>query len=485
MIAVVGERRRSAAGFVLALSSICAPACGNGAAASSKGTDGGVELADGVGSSDGSDDPAAVFTADERTALTALALGSIPAPPPDLSNKYADDADAAVFGRRLFFDTLFSGQLLDADNDGSAHALGNQGDTGKVPCAGCHLPDSYYSDSRTLGGQISLGSGWGIRRAPSVLDVAHSTLIMWDGRRDALYSQIFGPIESPVEMNSSRLYAAEQIFAKYKTDYEAIFGALPPLDDATRFPQLTAKTTGCSHLDGNNLCSGAQHGTPGDGAEYDGIAAADQVAVTRTVVNAGKAIGAYERLLSCGTSRFDRWANGDDTALDRSEQRGAELFVGKGKCISCHSGPFLSDERFHNVGLQPATVAVVFLDANDEGAQKGLAEVIADPLNVKGQFSDGDDGRTPTSVGSGMEGAFRTPKLRCVSKRPSFMHTGQYRTLDDTVAFFSRGGDSGGYPGTNELSDIELSVQERSDVVAFLKALDGPGPATELLSAPP
>src|SRR6185503_3540870 len=151
----------------------------------------------------------------------------------------------------------------------------------------------------------------------------------------------------------------------------------------------------------------------------------DQDAVTRVWVNVGKSLGAYQRLLSCGQGPFDQWLAGDDGAMGRAAQRGADLFVGRAGCVSCHSGPFLSDEKFHNVGLQPAVVAVVFIDGDDPGASVGLPLAKADPLNVQGKFSDGDDGRLPAAVGAEMEGAFRTPRLRCISKHPSFMHTAQ------------------------------------------------------------
>jgi cytochrome c peroxidase len=377
---------------------------------------------------------------------------------------------------------------LDGDNNAmdyeSGFTLGVKGDTGKVACAGCHISADGFVDTRTIQKQTSLAAGWGLRRAPTILDVAQSGVIMWDGRHDALYNQAFGPLESPVEWNSSRLYAVKRIFESYKPDYEAIFGALPPLDDAVRFPDLTVTETGCRQLDANNKCIGVMRGAPGDGAEYDGMTAADQDAVTRVWVNVGKSIAAYERLLSCGPSRFDQWAQGDDTALDRAEQRGAALFAGKGQCISCHSGPYLSDEKFHNVGLKPGTVATVFIDSNDPGASEGLKAAKADPLNVQGIYSDGDDGRLPDTLGPELEGAFKTPRLRCISGHPSFMHTGQFRTLDEVVAFFSGGGDMYGFPGTNELENVGLTLRERSDLVAFLKALDGPGPDSALLQSP-
>jgi cytochrome c peroxidase len=74
-----------------------------------------------------------------------------------------------------------------------------------------------------------------------------------------------------------------------------------------------------------------------------------------------------------------------------------------------------------------------------------------------------------------MTGAFRTPGLRCVSQRPAFMHTGQLRTLSDVVAFFNGGGDLSGYAGASEIRSLALSESERTDLVAFLESLNGPG----------
>jgi cytochrome c peroxidase len=423
---------------------------------------------------------------EQRQALLALSLPSDIAPPADSSNHWADDPAAATFGQRLFFAPGFSGQLLDGDNDGTPEALGRKGDTGKVSCAGCHLPSGGFSDTRSLRGQISLAAAWGRRRAPSLLDVAHSKLLMWDGRHDTLYNQVFGPIESPLEMNSSRLFAAEQVFAGFRSEYEGLFGPLPPLDDSARFPALAATDTGCSLLDEQaRTCRGAQRGAPGDPSTYDALSGIDQDSVTRVIVNVGKAIGAYERLLGCGVAPFDRWITGEDPqALSADQVKGALLFVGKANCSTCHSGPFMSDEKFHNVGLKPALVATVFLDDNDSGAIAGLASAATDPLNVKGKFSDGDDGRLPETLDPSLLGSFRTPKLRCVSKRPSFMHTGQFTHLDDVVAFFDQGGSDFGFPGTNEIEPLGLTPEERAQLVAFMQSLDGPGPRQQLLTAP-
>src|SRR6185295_2458809 len=309
--------------------------------------------------------------------------------------------------------------------------------TGKVACTGCHVPEAGFLDNRSPRAQIPLGAGWGLRRVRPLLDVAQARLLMWDGHRDALWNQVFTPIESPVEMNSARLFVAQEIYRRYRADYEALFGPLPPLDDAGRFPALTAARAGCREVPATTALE--CHGKPGDGAEYDQLAAQDKELVTRVVVNMGKAIAAYERRLGCGPGRFDRWVSGESAALTPTERHGAALFARAG-CMRCHAGPYFTDQRFHNVGLAPVPVVVAFIDRDDRGAAAGLPRVLNDPTKTRSAFSDGDDGRLPQAVGPEMEGAFRTSSLRCVGTRPSFMHTGQYRALTDTIAFFNRGG---------------------------------------------
>jgi cytochrome c peroxidase len=483
--------RRVLTCFALAAVAGCGSTTAEPAAA--HGGDSGVEASapggdasDVDAAADAGSDPDPVITAAERTALEALSPVTLPPPPPDVTNMVADDAAAAALGQGLFFDPSFSGPLLDTDNDGSPESLGMAGQSGRVACAGCHIPSSGFSDTRSFQLQISLGAGWGRRRAPSLLDVGQARLLMWDGRHDALYNQPFGPLESVVEMNSSRLFMAEQIYKEHKAEYEAVFGPMPPLDDGAQFPPLSASLTGCqpkNPTDPQPACDGTFHGSPGDHAEYDGMTVANQTAVTRVVVNAGKALGAFERRLSCGASPFDAWMHGG-APISRAAQRGAAVFVGSGDCVRCHAGPYLSDQQFHNVGLSPEVVQQAFLDANDQGAATGLAAAIADPLSTRGAFSDGDDGRLPTMVTSAMTGAFRTPILRCVSQRPTFMHTGQIGTLDGVVAFFDGGGGSTGYPGSSEIHALGLSTLQQSDLVAFLEALDGPGADPAYRQAP-
>ncbi|MCA9619833.1 MAG: hypothetical protein KC731_12490 [Myxococcales bacterium] len=409
---------------------------------------------------------AGAVTAEERAALEKLVIDETPVP--DVTNAWADDPAAAALGQALFFDPRFSGPLLDSDNNGFGAVLGAAGETGKVSCAGCHVPESGFLDSRSSRKQVSLGAGWTDRRAPSLLDVGQRALLMWDGRRDAAFNQVFSPLESPFEMNSSRLFAAQQMEALYRDDYEAIFGPFP---DLSGFAPLAAADAGCSELPERGLhCD----------KDYDD-------AVTRVVVDMGKAISAFLRRVDCGPSRFDAWMEGEDAALSEEEIAGARLFVGKGQCVQCHQGPTLSDGGFHNLGLPAAMVSNVVAVGNDPGAAEGLAAMLTDPLNSRGMFSDGDDGRLDRFDGVSLDpylGAFRTPSLRCVAGRPSFTHTGQIRTLEDIVHFKNQGGGSGDFLGENELLPLGLSDEEEAQLVAFLKALDGAGPDAALLSPP-
>jgi cytochrome c peroxidase len=286
-----------------------------------------------------------------------------------------------------------------------------------------------------------------------------------------------------VEMNSSRLYMAEQLYQEYQSEYENVFGPMPPLNDTTQFPALSAELTGCQPMnptDPQPTCNGTFHGMPGDGAEFDSMTAANQTAVDQVVVNAGKAIGAYERLLTCGQGPFDAWMHGG-TPVSRAAQRGAAVFVGDGGCVSCHSGPFMSDQRFHNVGLEPEIVQQDFIDSDDMGAATGIAYALTNPLNVLSVFSDGNDGRLAAAVTPAMTGSFRTPMMRCVAMRPTFMHTGQIQTLAEVVSFFNEGGALNGYPGTSELHPLGLTALQQSDLVAFLESLTGPGAAAALI----
>ena len=395
------------------------------------------------------------LTEDERAQLKSMAL---PALPPSPSNAFADNPAAAQLGQQFFYDKRFSGPLLEASAE-----LGPVGTMNTMSCATCHDPARGGADIRPLGG-TSLGAAWTGRNSPSVINAAHSPWVFWDGRRDSLWSQALGPIEGDVEENSGRLQLARLIFEKYREPYEKLFGAMPGMDDIGRFP-----------LEG-------KPGTP----EFDNMAMPDKVAVNRVFANFGKAIEAYERQLVDKSSKFDRFLAGDEAQLSPQAIRGARLFVGKAACNECHSGPMMADGRFHNHGVPQHGTKV---PATDRGRADGIGKLLADEFNSAGAYSD----MNKNDRWSGLHavdadlGAFKTPTLRNVSKTGPYMHTGGFASLWDVVNWYNQAAGTDGFSGKREaasLVPLKLTNEEMSDLVEFLKALDG-DPLPEALTRAP
>jgi cytochrome c peroxidase len=204
----------------------------------------------------------------------------------------------------------------------------------------------------------------------------------------------------------------------------------------------------------------------------------DDPAVVRVVANFGKAIAAYTRKLTCGRSRFDAWMEGDEKALNPAEQAGAVLFVSKG-CVTCHTGPYLTDDRFHNLGVPGSLIPFTgVMTINDPGAKDGIEALLKDPVNSEGPYSDGHDNRLDELSGNlnALVGAFKTPSLRCVTRRASFMHNAEFRNLLDAIDFFNKGPADSGYVGVAANYARNISNSERDQLIAFLNTLNGDGP---------
>jgi cytochrome c peroxidase len=147
----------------------------------------------------------------------------------------------------------------------------------------------------------------------------------------------------------------------------------------------------------------------------------------------------------------------------------------------------MTDQRFHNLGVPGGITGFTGVStAKDPGAKPALEALKEDWLNSKGPFSDGDDGRLdriPDDLTTYL-GAFRTPSLRCVSRRRAFMHNGVFRTLDSVLRFFKDGPVEKSYAGTPINYARNFSDQELEQMHAFLKSLNGSGPDPELLKPP-
>ena len=172
--------------------------------------------------------------------------------PPDPTNRVADDPRAADLGRRLFFDTRLSAN-------------------GRVACSTCHQPERDFQDGIAL----AVGVGTTARRTMPIAGMARSPFLFWDGRKDSLWAQALGPLESPVEHGGTRAQYAHVVADHYRGEYEAVFGPLP---DLSAVP--------------------ASAGPVGDAtaiAAWAALSEAQRDAVTGVFVNIGKAIAAYER----------------------------------------------------------------------------------------------------------------------------------------------------------------------------------------------
>ena len=155
-----------------------------------------------------------------------------------------------------------------------------------------------------------------------------------------------------------------------------------------------------------------------------------------------EAIAAYERTVLSTNSAFDRYVLGDQKAMDEGAVRGMALFKGKARCILCHNGPNFTDNQFHTLGVP----------------QVG-------PMKE-------DLGRFVVSRAEKDRGAFKTPTLRSITETAPYMHDGVFKTLEEVVEFLDQGG--GSNPNLSPLAKpLNLTAEEKSDLVAFLKALAG------------
>ena len=376
------------------------------------------------------------LTPPEVRAISSLALSNLGAPPSDPSNAVADNQQAANLGHALFFDKRLSAN-------------------GEVSCASCHQPERGFTD----GLAHARGIGQLDRKTMSVVGAAHSTWQFWDGRKDSLWSQALGPLEASKEHGLTRSEVAEVVARAYPEQYEAVFGALPNLDDAARFPARASPQ-------GNEAAQAA----------WAEMTPADQDSVSEIFVNVGKALAAYERGLEPTPTRFDTYAEavakGDaagESAFSAEEVAGLKLFVGKAGCVTCHTGPLLTDESFHNTGVPAATGL-----PPDLGRISGVELARHDEFNCLSRFSDAQPAQCSAlkSLSDdvfGLERAYKVPSLRDVTAHAPYMHAGQFSTLHEVLEHYNTA--PAAPSGYSEIHPLGLSETELGQLEAFLKTL--------------
>lgn len=162
-----------------------------------------------------------------------------------------------------------------------------------------------------------------------------------------------------------------------------------------------------------------------------------------TIDHVAKAIATFERTVYSGNAPFDRYNEGDKQAMSESQVRGMNVFFNKAACDSCHIGFNFTDGSYVNIGIgmdQPKP----------------------------------DLGRYEVSKRDEDKGAFKTPTLRDVEHLSPYMHDGSLKTLAEVVEHYNKGGIKNANLD-QRLKPLNLTDQDKRDLVDFLKALSGVG----------
>ncbi len=272
---------------------------------------------------------------------------------------------------------------------------------GTVSCASCHNPSLGWSDGLKTG--IGINGTVLSRATPTIVNVAYNTQFMWDGRSRSLEDQALGPMKAAEEM---------------KTDFTSMMRMLSSIDG---YRDLFEKAF------------------PGEPIGEATVA---------------KALAAFQRTVVSKDSRFDRWLDGDRTALTPQEWRGFQVFKdpAKGNCAVCHSGPNFTDNGYHNIGVAQA-----------HGKE--------------------DPGRFAVRALPSMKGAFKTPTLRDVALTAPYFRDGSAASLMEVVEHYNRGGDDKSNL-SRDVRPLNLGRQEMEDLVAFMHTLTGRQPIVALPQLP-
>lgn len=290
-------------------------------------------------------------------------------------------------------------------------ALGNRlffdpilsGDPNRT-CATCHQPNRAFTDGESKSLAVGVGGQRITRNAPTLLNAAFQTVQFADSRVVFLEDQASDVIENGQEMHGSLPEAVKAL--NRNPDYRALF--------AKSYPEGVTE---------------------------------------HTLKNA---VASYVRSLTKLDSRFDRYLRGQPATLMAEEKHGFNLFMGKGKCATCHFFPLF------NGTVPPAY-------------QETESEVLGTPATAEGKKVDADVGKFVLTNREPHRFAFKTPTVRHVAQTAPYMHNGVYKTLDEVVDFYNKGGGNGlGFNLSNQtlpFDKLNLTEPEKKALVAFLKAL--------------
>ena len=418
------------------------------------------------------------------TALSAAGAENLP--PPVSANDFPQvDPAKAKLGQLLFYDKILSGNR-------------------NIACGTCHHHDFAGGDGLSLGigeGGEGLGPertpGSGSdriikripRNAPALWNLGHRSvrLLFHDGRLSVsdLYGNGFdSPAEEWLPTGLDSLLAAQALLPLTslaemagRAEENEVAGAVNDRIDAA-WP-IVAKRVRTIPEYGEMFVAAFEH-----------VDAPQKV----SIVEIGNAIGAFiASEWQSHDSPFDRFLTGDTAALGAAQRRGMDLFFGKADCASCHSGPLLSDQKFHALGLPQF----------GPGRTRRFDPMPRDPGRM------GESDRLADAY------RFRTPQLRNVALTGPWGHNGAYPTLEGIVRHhldpeaarkawrpenaklpeipWLAAGDfaiaedrleSVRHAAALDIEPISLGDAEVADIVAFLHALTGETAETRPLGRP-
>jgi cytochrome c peroxidase len=293
-------------------------------------------------------------------------------------------------------DMVKMGELLFYDKRLSGNGLRS--------CATCHQPQYGYADNINKNVSVD-GSKKLFRNTPTLLYAALQPVLFADGRLNFLEDQAKTVIEDHSEMKGN-LSAIAVVLSKDST-YQAFKNSL-----------------GKTALEGAGIT---------------------------------QALAAFLRTRSAFNSPFDRYLQGDKSALSSTAVQGFNLFMGKAKCGTCHFMPLF------NGTVPPHYSKMEF-------------EVLGTPMQSRRPFAiDSDEGKYRLTGAGIHRYAFKTPTVRNIALTAPYMHNGVYRTLEEVINFYDRGGGAGiGISLPNQTLPAEplnLSAGEKTAIIEFLKSL--------------
>lgn len=298
---------------------------------------------------------------------------------------------------------------------------------GTISCASCHMPELAFTDGKPVSEGIRAQKG--TRNAPTVVNAVYYTSQFWDGRRATLEEQAMDPFVNPIEHGLKDHTPILEVIRKdrqYVEDFQKVFGVTP-----------------------------------------------DKITIDHVV----KAIASFERTVISGDSPFDRYLyGGDKTAMSESAIRGLDVFRNKGRCVDCHkieqTSATFTDSDFHNLGvgfkrIEPRLRKIVaeFRAAKQKGVSVDEAVLTQADVSELGRFAV--TGRIQDL------GRFKTPTLRNVAVTAPYMHDGSQKTLEEVIDFYDKGGEKSPFL-SGSIRPLNLTDQEKKDLVEFLKALTSP-----------